>query len=234
MRLFSGGDPVTMFSRWRADDRAEDHDELTEQAEQRRRRRARQRIVYGGGFSLTTEVAEIVTPLADRIAAEPSPSVWLPRVTELADATPTAIVAVTDMLAEVDALRRTRHLPVDTRGRAVVLIREQAKQYRPDRPVVTVDDLAAGSWAAVLIDMARPYSDPLAGLLSRAVQPGTTRGRLTPSEAVVTVLRLIDSPAIAIRKTLDTAAAGRVARQPPRPTRSDEIAAALAALGVEP
>ena len=223
-----------MFSRWRADDRAEDHDELTEQTEQRRRRRARQRIIYGGGFSLTTEVAEILTPLADRIAAEPVPAVWWSRVTELADATHTAIVAVADLLAEADALRRTRHLPVEPRGRAVVLLCEQAKQYRPDAVRVTDDELAAGSWAAVLIDMARPYSDPLADLLARATPPGTTRGRLCPSEQLEAALRLIDSPAIAARNTLDTAAAGRSARQTPRPTRSDEIAAALAALGVEP
>jgi len=227
---------VTLFSRRRTDDRAEDHDDLTEQAEQRRRRRARQTVVYRGGFSLTTEVAEMLTPLADRIAAEPSPSVWWQRVTELADATHSTIVAVADLLAEADALRRTRHLPPEKRGTAVRLIREQAKQYRPDRLVVTDDELAAGSWAAALTELARPYSDALADLLARATPPGTTRGRLCPSEQVEAALRLIDSPAIAIRNTLDTAAAGRVARQAPRPTRrsSEEIAAELAALGVEP
>ena len=218
----------------RADDRAEDHDDLTEQAEQRRRRRARQTVVYGGTFSLTTEVAEMVTPLADRIAAEPSPSVWGQRVTELADATHTAIAAVADLLAEADALRRTRHLAVAERGRAVALLREQAKAHRPDRLVVTDAELAAGSWAAALTELARPYSDPLAELLSRAVQPGTTRGRLSPSEQVEAALRLIDTPAIAVRNTLDTAAAGRVASKAPRPTRSDEIDAELAALGVIP
>lgn len=228
---------MTLFSRRRADDdldRAEDHDDLTEQTEQRRRRRARQRIIYGGGFSLATEVAEIVTPLADRIAAEPLPSTWLPRVAELVEATRAAVTAVADMLAEADALRRTRHLPVDKRGTAVRLIREQAKQYRPECPVVTADDLAAGSWAAALTELARPYSDALTELLARAVQPGTTRGRLSPSEQVEAALRLIDTPAIAVRNTLDTAAAGRVTAQAPRPTRSDEIAAELAALGVTP
>ena len=216
----------------------DDHDDdavLTRQAEQRQRRRARQAVVFDGGFSLTTEVAEMLTPLAERIAAEPRPAAWWPRVAELTDATHAAVVAVADLLAEADALRRTRHLPVDQRGRAVALVREQAKAHRPDVPVVTEAELVAGSWAAVLTELARPYSEPLAELLRHAVPPGTTRGRLTASEQVEVALRLIDTPAIAIRNTLEIAVAGRVTHRAPRPTRSvDDIEAELAAMGVAP
>lgn len=226
--------------RFRAAKVEDDHDDddnavLTVQAEQRQRRRARQAVVYDGGFNFATEVADIVTPLAERIAAEPVPAVWWSRVTELAGATHAAIVAVADLLAEADALRRTQHLPVDQRGRAVALVREQAKAHRPDAPVVTDADITTASWAAVLIDMAHPYSDPLSELLSRAVKPGTTRGLLTPSERVEAALRLIDTPAIAVRNTLEIAAAGRVTHRAPRPTRSaDDIEAELAAMGVTP
>jgi hypothetical protein len=208
----------------------------TRQVEQRRRRRARQAVVYDGGFNLATEVADIVTPLAERIAAEPVPAVWWSRVAELAEGTHAAVVAVADLLAEADGLRRTRHLPVEQRGRAVALVREQAKAHRPDAPVVTEAELVAGSWAAVLTELAHPYSEPLADLLRHAVRPGTTRGRLTASEQVETALRLIDTPAIGIRNTLDTAAAGRVTHKAPRPVRRsvDEIEAELAELGVAP
>lgn len=218
-----------------ADDQAEDHDDLTEQAEQRRRRRARQSVVYGGGFDLTTELAEILTPLADRVAAEPLPAGWLPRVAELTEATHAAIVALADLLAEADALRRTRHLEVAQRGHAVRLLCDLARAQRPDRPAITADDLTAGSWSATLTELARSYSEPLADLLARAVPPGQTRGLPSVSEKVEAALRQIDSPAIGLRNTLDSVAAERAGRQTTKSDRrsSEAIAAELAELGVE-
>jgi len=159
----------------------------------------------------------------------------MPRVTELTQAAHAAVITLADLLAEADGLRRTRHLPVAQRGQAVRLIAEQAKANRPACPVVTEDDLTAGSWAAALTELARPYSDPLADLLSRALPPGTTRGLPSASEQVEAALRGIDSHAIGVRNTLESVAASRAT--PPRPTRtrsSSEIEAELAALGVAP
>jgi hypothetical protein len=113
------------------------------QDELRLRRRQSRSVVYTGSFSLVDEVSDIAAPLAKRVAAEPRPTAYWAEVDGLVTAVYKSVVVIVDMLAEVDASRRTAHLPVDQRGHAAKLIRDLAKAQRPARPEIGCGELVS-------------------------------------------------------------------------------------------
>jgi hypothetical protein len=209
-----------------------------DQVEQRQRRRTHRLLTYGGEFDLLREVADVTTPLAARVAAEPRPAACGAGVDELVAATHAAVVAIGDMLAESDAQRRTAHLPVERRGQAVKLLVELAKaERRPSPPDVDRDLLVSGAWPEILVDHCRPIAGPLSDLLERAAPPGALRGALSVSERLEGALRGIDRAAALLERGLDAAARQRAeqrgSRAAQRPSESDKKRAALAEMGVQ-
>ncbi|WP_374025608.1 hypothetical protein [Mycobacterium sp. HNNTM2301] len=213
------------------------HSRQADQTEQRRRRRASMPLAYDGAFDLAAEVAAIAEPLAARVAAGPQPLAFRPHVIELADATHELVSTVVGWLAETDALARTKHLAGEpgTRRKAVRTLCDLAQ--RPTLPDMTDDVLASGSWAALLIEMAAPSAEPLAGLLARSWPPDheALRGRPSRSERLNELLRnTIDRAALALERRLDWAQSAPTA--PARPTdteRTEQARAELAAMGVK-
>jgi hypothetical protein len=206
------------------------------QTELRERRRGQLQHTYSGSWSLTAELHDICTPLAARVAAEPRPAVYLPDIDRVDDAAHGVLCEVSALLAQADAARRTRHLG-DDRGRAIRLLVDLAA--KPSAPEVTADAVVTGAWATALVELARRYSDDLAGLLSRAYRPAMTPvgGMRSASERLEVVLRELDRSALELSRRLDAAEYRRDerARQPaPSPVDPKAKAAAeLQKLGIE-
>jgi hypothetical protein len=180
------------------------------QGEQRKLRLTGRRVIYGQAFSLTTEIAAIVTPLAARIAAEPEPGPVLCRddVQALADAVHAVVSAVVGRIAESEAQRKTAGVAPENRARASKLIRDMAQ--RPPAPTITDEALTDGSWSAALVELASPFSDGLSKLLGRSNPPGAvTGGQRSRSELLVAELREVDVAAVALAKRLAWAAVCR-------------------------
>jgi hypothetical protein len=208
---------------------------VVDQDEQRVRRRQRRPVHYTR-FNLVREIHDIITaPLAARVAAEPAPGAYWAQVNELVDATHAAVLTIGDMLAEVDAQRRTGHLPVDQRGQAIKLLLDLAKAEHPVRPDIDRGELVSGTWPEVLVDHCRPVAGRLSDLLERAKPPGALRGALSASERLEGALREIDRAAMSLERGLDAAARNRAERQGGRsgPSESDRARAALATMGVK-
>ncbi|WP_067789029.1 hypothetical protein [Mycobacterium sp. 852014-52450_SCH5900713] len=213
------------------------HSRPVDQIEQRRRRRASMPLAYDGDFDLAAEVAAIADPLAARVADAAQPLAFRPPVIELADAVHELVSAVVGWLAETDALAKTKHLAGEpsSRRKAVRTLCDLAQ--RPALPEITDDALTSGTWAAALVSMAAPSTEPLAELLSRAWPPDheALRGLPSRSERLNELLRnTIDRAALALERRLDW-----VESAPPAPARLTETArteqarAELAAMGVE-
>lgn len=164
------------------------------QAELRQRRRAGLPHTYGERWSLTEEVAAICLPLAERVAASSNPAGYWRWVDDMALAVHGLVHAAVGLLAERDAQRRTRHLDVDHRGRSIRALVDLAK--RPALPEITDEHLAAGTWAAILTELAGPYATELADLFARAL---TTRA----SERLDGGLRDVDLAALALERRLE-------------------------------
>jgi hypothetical protein len=197
------------------------------QAELRERRHKGLSVTYGGGWSLTAEVAAITAPLAQRIAAAPRPVGYRRAVDDLADTIHAAVSAAAALLARADAERRCRHLGVDDRGRSVRALVDLAE--RPALPEVGDSALTGGTWPAIFILLAEPYSAGLAGLLGNAL---STR----VSERLDAALRDVDAAALSLGRRLDrdeNARAAEAARIT-APTQADRARAELEALGVTP
>jgi hypothetical protein len=197
-----------------------------DQAEARQRRRSRLPLTLPGGWSLAAEVAEIVGPLAERVAAVPDPSrFWWRWVDDVALAVHGVVHAAVGVLAEADARRRTRHLAADDRGRSIRALVDLAE--RPELPDITDAALADGSWAAALTALAEPYSADLSGLLGRAASPAV-------SDRIVAALREVDAAAheLDCRLTRNEAARATKRAKAAIPTNADRARAELAALGI--
>lgn len=171
------------------------------QYEQRSRRRRHISVEYGGEFSLADEVREVTAPLADQIAAAPAPATFRLAVDRLVAEVEATVWVATQMVAEVDAARRTRHIErVEDRQRAMTILAEQVQ--RPAAPVISTADVVSGTWSAQLTAYAETVTDDLAALLGRAVRPGYTRGRLSASERLVEALRGVDRETAAVERKL--------------------------------
>lgn len=192
------------------------------QAELRERRIQGYVVRLEGDWSFTAEVAAICVPLADRIAERGSPRTYIRYVEDLADAAHQAIHVVVGLLAEADAQRRTRHLPIDERGRALAVISTLVE--RPTLPEIDCDAVAAGTWAQMLVELAEPYGDALARLLANAT--------VVVSSRVLRAFGEVDHAARALERRLDRDDQPRPSRRAQALSAADHARAELARLGV--
>ncbi len=198
------------------------------QTEQRDRRRKHLTVTYGEDFDLLVEVHDITRPLAAQVAAEPRPMAFRSDVAELAEAIHRLCVVVAALIAAADAERRTAHLNVAERGRAMAALKELAE--RPQPPEITDGMLSSGLWVEALTEHVGPYTGKLSDLLARAAAPGTRRGLLSASEQVVEGLRVVDLAVVNLERHLARAAVTRAST--PRRSARPDLRAELARLGV--
>jgi hypothetical protein len=206
------------------------------QAQQMARRRVHKRVHYTGTFELTAEIAAIVRPLAKQLATELRPVAYRRYVEDVADAAHAVVSAVVGLIAERNGVPKVRHLNdrPDDRTKALRTIADL--EPRPPAPVIVDGDLSTGAWAAALVELARPYSAPLADVLTGALPPDhvALKGAPSTSERLVAELRMLDRAAVALEQRLSQAATYRNASRPsPKVDRKTQDArATLADLGV--
>lgn len=204
------------------------------QAEQRERRRKHLPVTYDGTFDLTAEVAALLDPLAERIAADPHPTGHAVAVEDVTDAVASTVRAIARLLAELDARQRCAGVPIEQRGRAIAALIQLADM--PGDPEVTDDDLGSGEWASALTRHAALYSVQLADRLGRALPPGQTRGALSVSELVEAELRAIDSAATLLSRRIAASERQRAqtsTRKADTRTEAEQARATLADLGID-
>jgi hypothetical protein len=195
----------------------------------RERRRRGLTHVYGGGWSLTAEIAAICDPLARRVADAPSPARFRTHtdstVSWLVEEVHGLVHIVVGLLARADAERRCRHLGVDERGRSIRALVDLAE--RPKLPEIGDEELADGTWPATLILMAQPYSAKLDALLGNAATTAV-------SDRLRAALTDVDAAALSLARRLDrdeAARAAKAAATPPK-TQADRARDELARLGI--
>ena len=202
------------------------------QDEQRERRRRRLSVEYTSAFDLGAEVDAICTPLAERVAAMRGRHL----VEAECRALVTAVHSGVDSLSRQGAMRevyaRTAHLPESDRITARRALLDALDG--PSAPAVTVESLADGSWAGVLVGQA----GLVAGVVSaRLGEPPALRGEPWPQK-VLAALRPVDDAALVLVRRLEgleREARERDAREQARPPSAREQALKLlAGLGVEP
>ncbi|MGD1282052.1 hypothetical protein ACKUUI_02315 [Mycobacterium seoulense] len=204
------------------------------QTELRERRRVGMTVGhYGGDWSLAREIADVVTPLAERIADADRPARFShsqASVPWLAEATHEAVGVVVGWLAEADARVKTAHLAAEPGKRRYAMTTLIDLAQRPALPEVTDAMLADGSWAAALTAMADSIDAAFSGMLARAYPPGAPglRGQASRAEQLVRLLgRTIDRAALALEQRLDRDE--QADHRQPAPT---DPRAELAALGI--
>lgn len=209
------------------------------QAELRERRRRGLTIGhYGGDWSLAAEIAAVVGPLADRVAAADRPARFRHCATEgsvptVVEAVHEAVGVIVGWLAEAEARRRTKHLANEPGKRRNAITAFCDLATRPALPEVTDEALASGAWAGELVSMAEGHDAAFSELLSRAYPPEAEglRGQVSRSERLDRLLRdTIDRAALALTRRLDRDETGY--RRPTAQTKADQARAELAALGI--
>lgn len=215
------------------------------QAELRARRRAGLTVGhYGGGWSLAREVAEVVCPLAERIAAAHRPARFSRSpvsVSWLAEEVHEAVGVLVGWVAERDARAKTAHLADEPGKRRYAMTTLVDLAQRPALPEITDVALEDGSWAGQLVALADGIDAALADLLSHAYPPGAPglRGQPSRSEQLAGLLgRTLDRAALELERRLDRDAQAHhaqtsPAQTSPAPTETDRARAELAALGVQ-
>ncbi|OBF42824.1 hypothetical protein A5719_10295 [Mycolicibacterium peregrinum] len=193
------------------------------QAQLRERRHQGLPVTLGGSWSLAREVAAICEPLT--AVDLPRPLSYGRCVDDLTDAVHTLVHDVVGLLARADAERRTRHIRIDQRGRSIQALVDLAP--RPQLPVITDKQLADGSWAQTLHDLAEPYSADLARLLGNAAST-------TVSDRVVAALRAVDAVAVTLARRLTDSKLTAANKPDPVPSAADRARAELESLGVTP
>lgn len=205
------------------------------QAELRRRRLANLPTAnYGGGWSLSGEIAEVVAPLAERARRSSRPTRFRLPVRWLTEDVHEALGTIVGWVAEVDAHAKTAHLAADPGKRRYAMTTLVDLAPRPALLDVTDAMLTNGSWATALIEMAEPVDAGLADLLRRAFPPGAPalRGQPSRSERLEALIRdSLDRPAAELARRLDRA--DREAEKPSAVAKAEAARAELAALGVD-
>lgn len=207
------------------------------QDELRARRRAKLSAVYTREFDLTAEIRDICEPLARRAAQQSNPAhMFGPRIRDLVDAVHGELVStLVGWFAEADAQQRTEHLARDTgkRTAAIRLLVDLAP--RPRAPHIGDDELASGDWATALVELARPYSEPLSDLLARSRPPGdpNLRGVASRSERLCDLLREVDSAARQLEIRIEKAEQAAHRRTFAALTPDEAKRAELRRLGIE-
>ncbi len=174
-----------------------------DQLEQRRRRRTRMRVRLGAEWDLLAEVHDIISPLGERLAAEPIPAIYRADVDELRVSVHALVGVIFDMVTASDCRHATRHLPARDRARAAKLLATLAE--RPAAvPEISDEQLASGNWVEALSEHVGPFSGRLADLLAKAKPPddAALRGSPSVSERVVNALRVIDLAATSLDQHL--------------------------------
>lgn len=214
------------------------------QEQLRQRRRAGFPVAYTGSFSLADEIADICRPLAHRIAAIATPEdgrnvAWMFRVDlrDLVDAVHGELVStVVGWLAEIEAVDRVQrdgsHLDSAGRKQAIQHLTDLAP--RPAVPEIDGDLVRSGQWPNVLVDLARPYSEPLAELLSRALPPGhqDLRRAVSRSERLCDLLHEVDTAARRLELRIERAEQATQRRRTASLTPEQAKRAELRKLGI--
>jgi hypothetical protein len=79
---------------------------------------------------------------------------------------------------------------------------------RPAAPEISDEQISAGSWAAVLVELAEPLSADLAAFLGRALPPNSqSLTGPSASERVEAALRVLDGAALDLARRIPKAAA---------------------------
>ncbi|KAA1431096.1 MULTISPECIES: hypothetical protein [Mycolicibacter] len=205
------------------------------QTELRERRRTGLTVGhYAGDWSLAREIADVVRPLAERVAAAPSSARFRLPVAWLAEATHELVGVIVGWIAEADAHAKTAHLANEPGKRKYAMTTLIDLAPRPALPEISRESLDAGSWAAVLTALADDIDGPLSALLGRAYPPNANelRGQTSRSERLARLLaQTLDRAALELERRLDTA------QDHPEPTTSTtptDPRAVLAEMGVTP
>lgn len=208
------------------------------QAELReRRRRGLKTGHYGGDWSLAREIAEVVNPLADRVAAANRPARFAhsqANVPWLVEAVHEAVGVVVGWVAEAEARAKTRHLKDEPGKRKFAITAYCDLAPRPALPEVTDKALASGSWAAALVAMTEGVDAAFSELLSRSYAPNADglRGQVSRSERLDRLLRdTIDRAALELERRLDRDHLSN--RRQNDPTEAECARAELESLGVQ-
>ncbi|OKH63153.1 hypothetical protein EB73_26445 [Mycobacterium sp. SWH-M3] len=184
---------------------------------------------YGAKWSLRNEIADQLTPLAERIATLPDPARFTRSVRSVAETTHELVGTVVAWCAESDALARTRHLADEPGKRKYAVTTLVDLAQRPALPEVTDAMLADGSWAAVLAAMADGCDASFSALLGKSHPSNAAelRGQLSRTDRLVRLLReTLDHAAVLLDKRINSAAAAA-----PQATTTDPRAV-LAEMGV--
>ena len=192
---------------------------------------------YDGTWSLNSEIAEVVEPLARQISDDARPSRFLrttPTVTWLAEVVHELVPEAVGMVAEADARRRPVHLASDPGARRSAMTMLCDIAPRPALPEITEKMLADGSWAAALTAMAETVDSQLCDLLACSHPPGAPalRGQPSRSDLLARLLaRTLDRAAMALQRRLDRDSNGN--GHPAADTEYDCARVKLAALGID-
>lgn len=154
------------------------------QDEKRARRRRHLPVSYGRDFDLATEVRGVLEPVAHKLTA----AGLVAEVDEIAE----AVQELCDTCAALLNDAKVSRVDYASRSRARAALKTLTKQPVPE---ISRAALADGSWPDLLVDMAEPLSEPIAGLLGRA-NPSV-------SDQVVEALRLLDRAALDLDRRVD-------------------------------
>ncbi|GFG68093.1 hypothetical protein MKUB_55830 [Mycobacterium kubicae] len=189
---------------------------------------------YSADWSLAREIADVVTPLARRVAAADRPTRFGHAATPgsvpaLAEAVHEAVGTIVGWLAEADARRKTAHLANEPGKRRYAMTTLTDLAQRPALPTVTDKALKNGTWAA-LTALADGIDAAFSDLLGHSYPPGAEglRGQASRSEHLERLLsRTIDRAALELERRLD-----RDEHADYRQTTETDPRAELAAMGI--
>lgn len=203
----------------------------------RERRRAGLRVTYSGAFSLTEELAAIVQPLARRASRLPDPQMFTGSIADLVDAVHGELVsAIVGWLEKIKARQHIERVAagLDSASKTAAIQHLMDIAPRPGEPSIGPEDISSGRWADALVELAQPYTAPLADLLARSLPPGAPelRGAVSRSERLCDLLREVDTAARQLEIRIEKAEQASQ-RRPPRQTRAEAARTALHKMGIE-
>lgn len=192
---------------------------------------------YDGTWSLAREIADVVEPLAQRIASDARPTRFMrstATVPWLAEQVHELVGVVVGWVAETDARRRTAHLADEPGKRKYAVTTLVDLAPRPPLPEVTDKALADGSWAAALVAMAETVDAEFSTLLERSHPPDAAalRGQPSRSDLLAQLLaRTIDHAATALERRFNRDEHADHSQD--HQTADDRARADLAAMGID-
>lgn len=193
---------------------------------------------YARTWSLAREIADVLDPLAQRIAEADRPGRFMRTAVSvpwLAEEVHELVHEVVGWVAERDARAKTAHLASEPGKRRAAITKLVDLAPRPALPEITDKMLAYGSWAAALTAMAETVDAAFSELLASSYAPDAAelRGQPSRSDLLARLLaRTLDRAAMALERRLDRD--GQTNHDgAPAVTESDRARAELAALGID-